>query len=139
MAELSELLAQVMSNPQMMAQVASLAQNLGLQGAGNPFQQSIPTPQTPEPQTSIPVSFPSQPQPPQMDPAQLMGLLMQMSNRLGGDDRQLALIQALKPFVRPERAKKLEKAIQVARMSRLAEQALHTLAQNPGQAGDFRV
>lgn len=138
MADIAELFGQIMSNPQMMAQVASLAQGLGLQN-DTPTQQQT---------TFAPISPPSPPpspqpppvgQPPQMDAMQLMGRLLQLSQNIGGDDKQLALIQALKPFVRPDRARKLERAIQVAKMSRLAEQALHGLSQNHGQAGESHV
>ncbi len=135
MADLSQLLSQVMSNPQMMAQFASLAQSLGLQDERQENTASFTAaPQEPYNQQAAAVFSPPQP-----DPAQLMGSLIQMANSMGGDDRQLALIQALKPFVRPERARKLERAVQVARMSRLAEKAIHTLAQNGTQAGDFYV
>lgn len=139
MADIGELFNQIMSNPQMMAQVASLAQSLGLQENPQPQQAAFPAP------SSAPPPAPSQPpqsaagQPPQMDAVQLMGSLMQLSKNIGGDDKQLALIHALQPFVRPERARKLERAIQVAKMSRLAEQALHGLTQNSAQAGDFHV
>ncbi len=134
MPDLSQLLAQVMSNPQMMAQMASLAQSLGLQDDEQSVDSTFTNPSQ--------ETFQQQPSvytPQQSDPAQLMGSLMQMANSMGGDDRQLALIQALKPFVRPERARKLERAVQVARMSRLAERAIHTLSQNGTQAGDFYV
>lgn len=134
-ADLSQLLSQVMSNPQMMAQISSLAQSLGLQG-GEP-DTGFPQPQQETFQQAAAPVFSSMS--PQMDPAQLMGSLIQMAGTMGGDDRQLALIQALKPFVRPERARKLERAVQVARMSRLAEQAIHTLAQKGSQAGDLYV
>lgn len=119
MPDLSELLSRVMSNPQMMEQMSALAQGLGLQGeeeTGQLYQEPPPPSQEP-----------------QQDPARLMGSLIQMAGAMGGDDRQLALIRALKPFLRPERVRKLEKAIQVAKMSRLAEQALHTLGKQGGK------
>lgn len=136
MPDLSQLLAQVMSNPQMMAQMTSLAQSLGLQEDGQSCSSPSPCPS----QEAFYQQSPSAAHtPPQYDPTQLMGSLMQMANAMSGDERQLALIHALKPFIRPERARKLERAVQVARMSRLAEKAIHTLAQNATQAGDFYV
>lgn len=125
MADFSELLGQVMSNPQMMNQLASMAQSLGLQGNSPP-----PASTTPQ-NMSMPESSP--------DPRVLMQSLMQMSKNMGGNERQLALIQALKPFVSPERARKLDRAIQIAQMSRLAEQALGTFSSGMNQAGDFHV
>ncbi len=151
MADLSAILQQAMADPQIMSQVASLAQSLGMQGG----QQPSSPPQTQaEAPASIPAEAPTMAAPaaafpqfhmpgagsmPQMDPRQLMGSLLKLSQNIGGDERQLALIRALKPFVRPERARKLERAIQIARMSRLAEQALGGLSGNFGQAGDHHV
>lgn len=116
MPDLNELLAQVMSNPQAMEQINALAQSLGLQGS--------PEPSSPPPPSSAPMpdGMP--------DATQLVGTLFQMSRSMGGDDRQVALIQALKPFVRPERAQKLERAIQIARISRLAGNALQGFSKN---------
>lgn len=119
MPDLNELLAQVMSNPQAMEQMQSLAQSLGLQGTQGQ------TPPQPTPPAPISDAMP--------DATQLMGTLLQMSRSMGGDDRQIALIQALKPFVRPERARKLEQAIQVAKMARLAGNALQGFSRNSMQ------
>lgn len=147
MADLAEILQQAMANPQIMSQIAALAQNLGMQGAQ---QAPSPAPPQPEVQPSVPVTTPQPPIAPavhtapsvpipQMDARQLMGSLLNMTRHMGGDEPQLALIHALKPFVRPERARKLEQAIQVARMSRLAGQALSGLSGNFGQAGEHHV
>lgn len=40
------------------------------------------------------------------------------------DSRQQALLQALEPYLRPERRRKLERALQMAKLSRLAQTAL---------------
>ena len=122
MADFSEMLNGILSNPQAMQQMMALAQSLGLQGQGGQPQQAAPPalPRRPPP---------PQPGPPQLPPpapALLQGFL-QLSKQMGGDDRQLALFQALKPFVRPERAEKLDRAIQVARISRLAGNTLQKL------------
>ena len=114
MADFSEMLNGILSNPQAMQQMMALAQSLGLQGQGGQPQQSAPTPQLPQ-------------QPSQPDPMQLLQGFLQMSKQMGGDERQLALFQALKPFVRPDRAEKLDRAIQVAKISRLAGNALQKL------------
>ena len=44
-----------------------------------------------------------------------------------GDDRRTALLNALRPFVRPERYARLDQAVQIARLSRLARAALEML------------
>ena len=119
MADFSQMLNGILSNPQAMQQMMALAQSLGLQGQGGQPQQSAPTPPPPPPQ------LPQQPSQP--DPMQLLQGFLQMSKQMGGDERQLALFQALKPFVRPDRAEKLDRAIQVAKISRLAGNALQKL------------
>lgn len=122
MAEMTDILSRVMSDPNAMKQISALAQSLGLQNA----------PASPPPQPA-----PKPPAPPAAPPdaVRLMNNLLQMSSRMGGDERQLALIRALKPFLRPERAAKLDMAIQVARMSRLAGSSLQSLS---GQMGGGR-
>lgn len=54
-----------------------------------------------------------------LDPAMLktIGSLFQEYNR--GDDEKAALLQALHPFLREERWTKVEKAIQITRLSRV--------------------
>ena len=42
----------------------------------------------------------------------------------GGDDRRTALLTALRPFVREERYAKLDKAIQIAKLSRMIRSGL---------------
>ena len=42
----------------------------------------------------------------------------------GGDDRRTALLNALRPFVKEERYAKLDKAIQIAKLSRLIRSGL---------------
>lgn len=124
MADFSEMLSGIMNNPQAMQQIMALAQSLGLQGqAGQP--QAVNASPPPQQQLSQPIQQYSQPQQP--DPTQLLQGLLQMSRQSGGDERQLALFQALKPFIRPERAAKLDRAIQVAKISRMAGNALQTL------------
>ena len=129
MAELNDMLNGILSNPQAMQQIMALAQSMGLQGQNGPPQQAAPpTPAAPSaPPPQLP-QLPQQSQPSQQpDPAQLIQGFLQLSRQSGGDERQLALFQAIKPFIRPDRAEKLERAIQVARISRLAGNALQKL------------
>ena len=50
------------------------------------------------------------------------GLIGQFAD--GGDDRRTALLSALRPYVREERYAKLDKAIQIAKLSRLIRSGL---------------
>ncbi len=55
--------------------------------------------------------------------AQLMGRF----SSGGGDDKRVALLTALRPFVKEERYAKLDKAIQIAKLSRLIRGGLDLL------------
>ena len=59
-----------------------------------------------------------------LDPAMLqtIGTLFQEYNR--SDDEKAALLRALQPFLRPERWAKVEKAIQITRLSRVIRAAM---------------
>lgn len=117
MADVNEMLSGILSNPQAMESIMAMAKSLGQQSTP-PQQQSTQSP---------------------ADPMQLMQSLLQLSRNAGGDERQVALFQALKPFIRPERAERLDRAMQVARISRLAGNALHVLGPQFFQAGERHV
>ena len=53
------------------------------------------------------------------------GLIGQFTD--DGDDRRTALLTALRPYVREERYAKLDKAIQIAKLSRLIRSGLELL------------
>lgn len=122
MSELEDKLNSILGNPQAMSQIMSLAQSLG---APSP-QSAERTAPLPEPPAPPPSSAP--------DLSSLLGgltgsggldpRLMQVAFRVmneyqSDDDGRTALLQALRPFVKKERYAKLDKAIQIARLSRL--------------------
>ena len=100
MSEMEEKLSSVLSNPQMMQQIMSMAQSLG---------QSPPA-QQPQP----PVQ-----EPPPMDMAALQKFAG-LAGQSGIDAQQKALLQALNPYLSRNRVTKLEKAMRAAKMARLA-------------------
>ena len=123
MAEWEEKLEGILSNPQAMEQIMALAKSL----EGGNTQQGTPSP-TPAAPTSPPPTGPD-----------LSGLLsgvgkldpklLSMAAKFMGqmerqDDRRTALLQALRPFVKPERYAKLDKAIQIAKLSVLIRSGL---------------
>lgn len=118
MPDLQEMLRDITANPQAMQQLMSLAQSLGgggLQPPQNPGGHPAPQSSAPAPQ-------------PQQNPMQLMQNLMQLSNQASSlDQRQLALIRAIKPFLTPDRAEKLDRAIQVANISRMASSSFRQM------------
>lgn len=125
-----EKLGQLLGDPGAMQQILSLAQSLG--GSGPPPPQGEKAPPPPPP----PGPPPGPPQgPPGMEGEALLRMLAELSRNTRDDPKQLALFQALKPFLRPERAAKLDRAVQAARLSRMASVALERFAPNffPGR------
>lgn len=135
MSELEEKLEGILGNPQAMAQIMSLAQSLNLGGSEQSSDQSQEAEQAPGP--AAPAQSESAPP---AAPAGLSGglggmlgalgnldagtlsaaaQLMGQFNSGGGDDQRVALLTALRPFVKEERYAKLDKAIQIAKLSRL--------------------
>lgn len=113
MADLEETLQSLLSDPETMGQIQALAGQLGLGGAG-PAQE--------EPQAAAPDPDPS----PALDPESLgqMGRLLELFQASRRADPQAdALIAALRPYLRPERQRKLDQAVQLAGLSRAARQA----------------
>ncbi len=116
MAEWEEKLEGILSNPQAMEQIMALAKSLE---GGN--TQPTEAAANPAPPTSTPASSPDLSQlmgsVGQLDP-KLLSIAAKLMSQMGKqDDRRTALLQALRPFVKPERYAKLDKAIQIARLS----------------------
>ena len=105
MSELEEKLGGILSNPQIMQQIAAMAQTLG-----NP---SVEKPEYPPAQSvsSLP------------DPAMLQGLSkMLQTNHV--DQQQQDLLHALSPFLSKPRINKLERAMRAAKMAGFASALL---------------
>ena len=143
MSELEEKLENNLGNPQAMAQNMALAQSLNQSGhaagAGEAAQaQSQPAASadasSPAPAAAATAQSPASAGSTEgglgsllggLDPNMLSaaaGLLGQFNG--GDDDRRVALLTALRPFVREQRYAKLDKAIQIARLSRLIRSGL---------------
>ena len=141
MGELEEKLESILGNPQAMAQIMSLAQSLN--GGSSPPPAGAGEPSQPQEQTQPDAAQAPVPPPPpasgaggdglggllgglgSLDPKLLSaaaGLLGQFNS--GGDDQRVALLTALRPFVKEQRYAKLDKAIQIAKLSRLIRSGL---------------
>ena len=109
MDDLSGLLEQVLHDPQKMQEVFSLAQALGAMppDAG---------------QESAPAAGPD------------LSPLISLAGS-AGDSRQEALIRALRPYLRPERQKSLERAIRAARAGRIARMAIQAMQSKSEEEG----
>ncbi len=122
---MEDQLNRILSDPQSMAQIQALAQSLGLGGApGAPPQSQTPPPAPPQAPPALPFGA--------MDEgfARSVFSLMQQANH--SDSRQEALLCALKPYLKPDRCAKLDRAMQIARLSQLAGLALRQYGGFPG-------
>jgi len=123
--ELEEKLENILGNPQAMAQIMSLAQSLNLGGSGQPPQDPSPAPPAASPGGGGAGLGGLLGALGGLDSGTLSaaaGLIGQFTD--SGDDRRTALLAALRPYVREERYAKLDKAIQIAKLSRLIRSGL---------------
>ena len=138
MAELEEKLNAILGNPDAMGQIMALARSLN-GGGDSPAEQSTP----PEPGESPPPSPASQMGTPdlsallgEMDPRLMQLGLSLMKNCRERDDRNAALLRALRPFVREERRAGLDRALQIVGVTRIIRAALETMG---GKGEEGRV
>lgn len=129
MAEFDDKLNELLSNPDSMAQIMRLAQSLsgGSEGSSTADQEAPPQPQPrrqePPPQTGggdLLSSLTGG-----VDPKLLMRLLP-LIQELGGqqDSNARNLLYALRPYLKPERQEKVERALQLARLFHLGKKFL---------------
>ena len=135
MAEFEDKLNELLSNPDSMAQIMRLAQSL----SDDPQDGGAPPPQSPPPQQRQQAPREQRRQdPPQtgggdllssltggVDPKLLMRLLP-LIQELGGqqDSNARNLLYALRPYLKPERQEKVERALQLARLFHLGKKFL---------------
>lgn len=127
--ELEARLGEILNDPGQMQAIFSLARSLGL---SPPEGESIPAPPSAPP--------PPAPKPPESaaDTANdMLAALLQRAGKL--DRRQENLLNALKPFLKPARREKIDRAMQAARLSRLAGAALRANGQNDQSGGSAHV
>ena len=121
MSEFDDKLNALLSDPDSMAQIMQLAQSLS--GGGGPAASASPPspPPPPPPAGGDPLSSLLG----GMDPKLLMRLLP-LIQELGRDSDSNArqLLTALRPYLRPERQDRVERALQLARLIHLGKQFL---------------
>ena len=136
-AEFDEKLNNILSNPDAMAQIMQLAQSLSGGQAAEPPPQAAPQPPPPPPPRPTPQSAPP---PPPASPAgpdllsslaggvdpKLLAKLLPLIQELGGqqDSNARALLYALRPYLKPDRQEKVERALQLARLFHLGKKFL---------------
>ena len=153
MSELEEKLENILGNPQAMAQIMALAQSLNQGGTASAAGEGTQAQTQPQEPAASGAQSPTltPPQPPAsagaegglgsllrgLDPNMLSaaaGLLGQFNG--GEDDRRVALLTALRPFVREQRYARLDKAIQIAKLSRLIRSGLDLFRAKKGGEGE---
>ena len=116
MSEFEEKLNAFLSNPDAMAQVMNLAQSLNL--GGGESQEAAPDGEAaPPPQGGVNLSGLGDLLG-GIDP-KLLQRLLPLAGELaggGGDDERMQLLYALRPFLKPERQEKVERAVKAARL-----------------------
>ena len=106
---MEDKLGALLSNPQLMQQIMSMAQALG---------QSTPEPKPdPQPQATSPL--------PDLDPAAI-GKMMSLAGSTTIDRNQKALLHALQPYLSAQRLQKLEKAMRAAKLANAASSLLQS-------------
>ena len=101
MAEFEDKLNSILSNPELMGQIMTMAGSMNQ------------PPPPPKPQSPLP-----------FDPAAMAGM-MQMLKATQLDQKQRQLLQALRGFVPEDRLVRLEKAMQASLIARFASQAMN--------------
>lgn len=117
MSELDEKLSSILSNPQMMQQIMSLAQSMN-QPSGEP--------EPPPKAAQAPDSFSSQ----AMN-LSLLGKLSNIMERGSIDKNQQSLLKALAPYLSREKIQKLERAMHAAKMAGIASEVVKARGSNP--------
>lgn len=126
MEELEERIQAVLRDPQQMQEIFSIARSLGLE---LPPQDGAPGDTSPErtpAQPPEPGEAGKPPVPPGLGGAitQPVAELLTQAGKL--EKKQENLLNALKPFLKPGRREKIERAMQAARLSHLAGYALRS-------------
>lgn len=134
MSEFEEKLNAILSNPDAMSQVMNLAQSLNLGGGGEDPSPQGEKDAGPPPADRSPDGGPG----PgdlgglgnllgQIDPAVLQRLLPLAGELMGSggeNDERMQLLYALRPFLKPERRDKVERAAKTARLIHVGKKLL---------------
>ena len=135
MAEFEDKLNSILSNQEAMKQIMALARSLSGDQQGTPPALEGPAEKA---ATYMPVEGETK-QPDlsamlgQIDPKMLqvgMDVIRQIQST---EDRNTALLNALRPFLREEKQARLDRAMQIARMTKLIRAALGALGGKEGE------
>lgn len=114
MDDFESKLNQVLSDPESMQKIFSIAQSLGAGASNEQAKEEIPAVDTPLL--------------PDLSMLSTLGKLMQSQG--SADSRHAELFNALRPFLRPERQQSLDRALRMAKLSHLARFALNSISES---------
>jgi len=136
MSDFEDKLQSILGNQDAMSQIMSIAKALG-SSDGDSGRQSAQTPPPPPPKQEQPEPAASASPFGGESPFSLLGDLdpkmLQLGMKLfseytdGGEDKRLGLLNALRPFVKAERYDTIDRAMQIAKLSRVIRVALKVL------------
>ena len=121
MENMEEKLGAILSNPEMMNTIMSMAKALGQSQA--PSESSPPAKSEPAPQKPSPPPQKNAP-PLGRNELEMISRISALSQQTGLDRQEQALIKALHPYLSQDRLSKLEKAMHAAKMAKFATVAL---------------
>lgn len=128
MAEFEDKLGAILNDPQAMQQIMSLARSLGGGASGKNEAAETPSSLPPETAEFEPVSDSGAPLSGlNLDPRLLEVGMKAISAYQDPSNEKAALLLALRPFVKEERYKKVDKAVQIAKISKAIRAALDGL------------
>ena len=110
MDDLEGKINKILGDPEQMSQILTIARSLGAMPPQNPD-----APQ----EADVPPDLP--------DPGELAPLMKIMQQAGHTDARERALLEALKPYCSEERQGRIDRAIRIARLSRIAGAALRSM------------
>lgn len=164
LAEFEDRLNAILGDPEAMGQIVSIAKALTGEGGGEtappPPEDAGETPDPPAPAggESPAPEGPGSPSQPDwsallgmlggggsdsplsalgsIDPKLIQAAVTLFSEYSAPDDQKAALLNALKPFLKPERQAKVEKAMHLARLARVIRAALRLFQSSREEGGD---
>lgn len=119
--DIGAMLQSVLSDPEQMARLTQMAQ--GLMGGGAPAQE--PSPSVAGPPSAAPATDA------QRD-ARLLSSLGRLFSQNTGQSRSTALLTAMRPYMRPEKQEKLDRAMKLAGMARVVSEVMREIGGNHG-------
>lgn len=123
MEGMEEKIGALLSNPELMKNIMTMAQSLG-QNIPQQEPPQTPPPKQPQPQPK------SQPQSKTAAPIgknelEMISRISALSQQTGLDRREQTLLKALNPYLSNDRLEKLEKAMHAAKMAKFATVAMN--------------